>query len=1339
VDTPAVPALLIGTLFVEKGLITQEQLDLALEEQRATGERLGEILVERFGVSRLDLASALAEQWAEYERQGGTEELNSPPRTDERDLVAVSGEWQDADATPVEKRPIGEIFLERGMIDEQNLTQALDEQRATGKRLGEILVGQGNLTRLELASALADQWASFQKLRPPADNGIRPPAETGPVMPTPEISAPAAAAPVPPAELAGLRERIDALGLKLEHLESALAERPIENTASADVLREELAEVVARVDDLAITRPFEDDQASVELPAELAARFSDLAAAVEEQTSRLQELAVLAESRVDPEQLERRLEELAARPSNGVVEVPSALAALEETVALLESGREAWRHELDSIADGLRGRLDSLEEAASRPSEDPEAVSLRSDLDALAVRLDSLPEPPSIDALQGEVNRLATRVDEVAGQLPSGIGEIGDTLSALASRIDELPTPSDEWREQVDALRTRFDELASPAPALDELRAGLTDLSARIDAIPSTSDEWRSGLEALAARVEAMQADVNVRLERTEQESVKRLGRGDVKQINRRIEDLANELPETRRQIEASLASLSARIAAIPPPSDERREQFDALAEKHGEVANRLPEELQDVRERMDALTARIDQIPSPSEEWRGQIDALRVRFEEVTGAYVPAVDGVRGELAELRERVDAIPPANDEWRHELAHVAENLRARLEHVEAEATEHARSNELAHFQTSLDALSNRLDAVPTTSEEWRGQIEALRGRLDEIAGAQPTGLEELRVEIATLGARLDAVPTDEWRGELGEVAENLRVRLDQVEADASGRATSDQLAEVRERVDEVANKLPGERHQFETAIGALNARIDAIPTPTDEWREGLAALEARVESVPDDVRVRLDRIEDDVAGRADHGSLAEIVSRLDELDARIPDRLGELRSSLRQLSDRVDAVPAPSEEWRSELAHIAENLRVRIERVESGLELRPGLDLVAGLREELQTLTARLEERLEEAERRTLGSNEHPDRVAQLERRLEEHAHRLEELHATMPSVAGVAESINARVDASEAAAVDLGATLDERLVELEQRLGATAGRVDFDVESIRRELDDLRGVTAAAAGEAEVKIDQLAEALRGEIAGVASAAYPADAIERLGTLAADHGDSLDALQAELHQYEQRLEERLAGKAAELAAMRTRFEQVEGSLAGVEDSARTAGSELDARFAAADEKLAALEKSQVKRGDVRELRESVARVEQKVDADSATEDARVRAVEEAVRDGLASLGSQLADTQTTYVEAGTALRRSIERLGSAIRSADEELEPPPADEPRQIDLSSFLAFAPTPEGYRLVELEGAPPAIGETVEVPDFPPQVVTRLGVSPLPFDRRVCAYLEPL
>lgn len=53
----------LGEIFIGKGLVTAEQLDEALKEQRLTREFLGAILVKRYYVSENDLLKALADQF----------------------------------------------------------------------------------------------------------------------------------------------------------------------------------------------------------------------------------------------------------------------------------------------------------------------------------------------------------------------------------------------------------------------------------------------------------------------------------------------------------------------------------------------------------------------------------------------------------------------------------------------------------------------------------------------------------------------------------------------------------------------------------------------------------------------------------------------------------------------------------------------------------------------------------------------------------------------------------------------------------------------------------------------------------------------------------------------------------------------------------------------------------------------------------------------------------------------------------------------------------------------------------------------------------------------------
>ena len=132
---------LIGALFVERGLVSESQIRVALELQRETGQQLGQILVERFGVSRKELASVVAEQWAKLGGSAGPEDNAS---------------W----------RRLGEIFVERGFVSQEELDQALERQRETGERLGEALVAQGVISKFELAGALAEQMSTLGEKEP---------------------------------------------------------------------------------------------------------------------------------------------------------------------------------------------------------------------------------------------------------------------------------------------------------------------------------------------------------------------------------------------------------------------------------------------------------------------------------------------------------------------------------------------------------------------------------------------------------------------------------------------------------------------------------------------------------------------------------------------------------------------------------------------------------------------------------------------------------------------------------------------------------------------------------------------------------------------------------------------------------------------------------------------------------------------------------------------------------------------------------------------------------------------------------------------------------------------
>ena len=65
-------ARLIGGTFLERGLISPDQLESALEAQHLTGQLLGEILVAQGWITRLELADALAEHWRSRDTAAAT-------------------------------------------------------------------------------------------------------------------------------------------------------------------------------------------------------------------------------------------------------------------------------------------------------------------------------------------------------------------------------------------------------------------------------------------------------------------------------------------------------------------------------------------------------------------------------------------------------------------------------------------------------------------------------------------------------------------------------------------------------------------------------------------------------------------------------------------------------------------------------------------------------------------------------------------------------------------------------------------------------------------------------------------------------------------------------------------------------------------------------------------------------------------------------------------------------------------------------------------------------------------------------------------------------------------
>jgi hypothetical protein len=153
--------LRLGELLVLKELLAHDEIEHALEEQRDSGRRLGEILLDRGLVSELVLRQTLAElanPQVELE-EGFTSGLRLAllERQAPRRGGADGLERADGAATGRFRRRLGELLLMKRLIEDHDLIELLDEHARTGSPLGQLALERSLISETMLATLLTEQ------------------------------------------------------------------------------------------------------------------------------------------------------------------------------------------------------------------------------------------------------------------------------------------------------------------------------------------------------------------------------------------------------------------------------------------------------------------------------------------------------------------------------------------------------------------------------------------------------------------------------------------------------------------------------------------------------------------------------------------------------------------------------------------------------------------------------------------------------------------------------------------------------------------------------------------------------------------------------------------------------------------------------------------------------------------------------------------------------------------------------------------------------------------------------------------------------------------------------
>jgi hypothetical protein len=108
--------------------------------------------------------------------------------------------------------------------------------------------------------------------------------------------------------------------------------------------------------------------------------------------------------------------------------------------------------------------------------------------------------------------------------------------------------------------------------------------------------------------------------------------------------------------------------------------------------------------------------------------------------------------------------------------------------------------------------------------------------------------------------------------------------------------------------------------------------------------------------------------------------------------------------------------------------------------------------------------------------------------------------------------------------------------------------------------------------------------------------------------------------------------------------------------------------------------------------------------------------------------------IESLRAELAAREDTIAR----LRTELAELRTTVTAVDDAgSDVAPQDEVR----TKHVLFVSRPSAYEVLEREGPVPAVGSEIELGDSAPGLyrVSKVGPSPLPGDRRRCAFLELL
>jgi septal ring factor EnvC (AmiA/AmiB activator) len=491
-------------------------------------------------------------------------------------------------------RPLGEVIVELGLISQEDLEDALLEQRITHKRLGTILVDKGIVSAQQLTEALVDQ-IGVDELLEELDQ-----SQNGDHQDDPEdedASAPRSFG----TPFRRIRERIH-----------------IERPASR------LGKPFSRIGTRATTALGQRRQDAPVAPFSPIPPPAETEAAVEPEESFETAVLELVQYEAAPEP---EPEAEATEPEPEPEPVPEAEYADE--VEQAPAGPHGWlavaRKALDDAEQDV-GRLEKfgiaraveLEQARSQIVEHENAARLAAEAHARA---------------EEEIARLHGLIDERDAGLTAMEGTVEELREIVGATQAELDTARDELDTRRGELETARGEIERVSAGLETVRGEAADLkshAAQLEATLGATTAESERRNARIAELEAQVAELQENLSATDETlgiemHAREQAQRDAKRLHEELAERDARVAKLAQQVEALEAELEVVVA--------EREQSQRKLRSRDRRVEKLESTLAELR---DAQTAAVETAVEPAEAEQSEPEPVAVESEE---PMVPTVD----------------------------------------------------------------------------------------------------------------------------------------------------------------------------------------------------------------------------------------------------------------------------------------------------------------------------------------------------------------------------------------------------------------------------------------------------------------------------------------------------------------------------------------------------------------------------------------------------------------------------------------------------------------------------------------------------------------------------